>query len=189
MPIVSRSILSASSYAPLFALLGLVSWHGHTSLAIAFLVLAAVLVVALGALMLYLASVLGEWPLELGEAHGKTEELGAYVATYLLPFLALAFDRWENVLAIFLFIAFLAFIYVRARLPYLNPLLLVFGYRLIEVRYRNANGDPDDPYRISVAIARTDIAAGDVVKASYLQRPKAADIGVLLVKRIEVKAP
>lgn len=180
-------VLSVSSYAPLFALLGLVSWHGHPTLAIAFVGLATLLVAALGLLMLYFVRVLGEWPLELGETQSKTEELGAYAATYLLPFLAFAFDRWENVLAVFLFIALLAFIYVRARLPYLNPLLLLFGYRLIEVRHRAANSDANDKFRVSVAIAKKDIAAGDVVKASYVQRPN-TEIGVLLIRSIETKA-
>jgi hypothetical protein len=184
VPLVSRSVLSASSYAPLFALLGLVTWHEHTNLAIAFFSLAALLVAVLGLLMLYLARVLGEWSQELGETRGKTEELGAYIATYLLPFLAFAFDHWQNVLAIFLFIALLAFIYVRARLPYLNPLLLVFGFRLVEVHHRDPNCEPTDPYRVSVAIAKGEIKEGDRVTAAFMQRPK-AEIGVLMVKKVE----
>jgi hypothetical protein len=182
MPVVSRCVLAASSYAPLFGLLGLVSWHGHSSLAIAFLATAALLVAGLGGLFWYLAKILGTWTFELGETRSKTEEIGVYAATYLLPFLAFAFDRWENVLALFLFIAFLAFIYVRARLPYLNPVLLVFGYRLVEVQHRDVASDPNDPYRVSIAIAKREVAPGDIVRASFLQRGGAADIGVLLVR-------
>jgi hypothetical protein len=184
MPLVSRWILSASSYAPLFALLALVTWHGHLHLAIAFLALSGFLALVLLALMLYLESVLSTWRVQLDEARGKTEELGAYAATYLLPFLAFAFDRWENVLALFLFIAFLAFIYVRARLPYLNPLLLIFGYRLVEVHHRDPGASPSDA-RISVAVTKGEIASGQIVRASYVQRTEATNIGVLLVKTVE----
>jgi hypothetical protein len=184
MPLVSRTILSTSSYAPLFALLSLVSWHGHPWLAVAFLCIAGSLVIALASLFLYLSRRLGEWLMEIGEAEGKTEELGAYTATYLLPFLAFAFDRWETVLALFLVIALLSAIYVRARLPYLNPLLLFFGYRLVEVHHRAGGSDSGDPYRISIAIVHRDLRQGDYVKAAYLQRPR-TDIGVLLIKSIE----
>jgi hypothetical protein len=184
MPLVSRWILSASSYAPLFALLGLVTWHGHLRLAIAFLALSGFLALVLLALMVYLERILSAWRIQLDDARSKTEELGAYAATYLLPFLAFAFDRWENVLALFLFIAFLAFIYVRARLPYLNPLLLVFGYRLVEVHHRDPSADASEA-RVSVAITKADVASGQIVRASYVQRTEATNVGVLLVKTVE----
>jgi hypothetical protein len=52
MPLASRIVLSTSSYAPVFALLGLVSWHGHRSLALGFLSLAVFLAALLAGLML-----------------------------------------------------------------------------------------------------------------------------------------
>jgi hypothetical protein len=181
MPLVSRSILITSAYAPLFALLGLVSWHDHSELALAFYGLAVALITALGLLMLVLSHLLGRWSQQVGTVQSKTEEIGAYAATYLLPFLALTFERWQNVLALFLFISLLAFIYVRARFPYLNPLLLFFGYRLIEIEHRAHPAKPDDPYQTSIAIARRGVANSEVIEASYLQRPENV-IGVLLVR-------
>jgi hypothetical protein len=40
-------------------------------------------------------------PLRVTTVRDRTEDVGAYAATYLLPFLALTFDQWQVIVALF----------------------------------------------------------------------------------------
>jgi hypothetical protein len=128
-----------------------------------------------------------ELPLEITAVRERTEDIGVYATTYLLPFLALSFDSWQTVAALFAFIGLLVLVYLRARITYLNPLLLLAGFRLFEVEYTtrrrgSANGSAEQTQR-AVAISWRALRDDQHINAARIERPK-ANLGLLLVKRI-----
>ena len=55
----------------------------------------------------------------------RNPDVAVYAATYLLPFLPVFSGTWQDYVSLAGFICLLGFIYVRSRLIYLNPLLLL----------------------------------------------------------------
>jgi hypothetical protein len=60
-------------------------------------------------------------------------EVGAYILTYMLPFLTIASPTWRETLTYALFIVVVAIIYIRSNLIFINPVLYIFGYRIFGI--------------------------------------------------------
>jgi len=58
----------------------------------------------------------------------------AYLATYIIPFLAIDFTNIVDVSSLVLLFVVLAFLYVKSDMIYVNPILNFIGYNLIEIR-------------------------------------------------------
>ncbi len=131
---MSRTIIDTqlflSSYAPLFALLGL-RFDG-TPLRIGCFVIAGLGVMALLGI---LKGIGGSEPKQyrIERIEDKGDDVAGYLVTYLLPFLTVAMPSALDIAAYALFIAIAGIIYVRSGLIYVNPLLYVLGYRLFAV--------------------------------------------------------
>lgn len=187
---MSRFVLVTSSYSPLFLLLGLVSYEKHWRLAIAFWALALIPTLLLVGLLVVMWRVIRTLPLRIVSTKNRTEDVGVYATTYLLPFLALPFESWETIVALFFFIGLLVLVYLRARVSWLNPLLLLAGFRLYEVEYttRTSPGtmvEPSPTPQRAVAISWRNLNDQHDVDASRIERPS-AQLGVLLVKKVIV---
>jgi hypothetical protein len=52
----------------------------------------------------------------------------SYLATYIIPFIGLKFDTWNNLIATSLLFLIIGFIYTKTNLLYANPTLALFGY-------------------------------------------------------------
>ena len=187
MPFFSRFVLVTSSYSPLFLLLGLVSYEKHWSLAVVFWILAVVPGLLMVGLLAVMWTALTSLPLEISAVRERTEDIGVYATTYLLPFLALTFDSWQTRVTLFAFIGFLVLVYLRARITYVNPLLLIAGCRLFEVDYTTSL-DPSEPAanaitKHAVAISWRSLHGEQEIQAARIERPT-ANLAVLLVKRV-----
>lgn len=121
-----------SSYSPLFVLVGIRSAGESGVLTVA----AGVLVIAGGVGTFSLLHTTASKPKEnyrLLEVDRRDGDVAAYAATYLLPFLTVFSGKAVDVLSLGVFVAFLGFIYVRSRLIYVNPVLMMLGYHLWRV--------------------------------------------------------
>lgn len=52
----------------------------------------------------------------------------SYLATYIIPFIGLKFDSWNNLIATTFLFLVIGFIYTKTNLLYANPTLALFGY-------------------------------------------------------------
>jgi 5-methylcytosine-specific restriction endonuclease McrA len=121
-----------SSYSPLFLLVGLRSVDDSHAIAI----VAGLLVIAGAAgtvLLLSAAPSKTDEIYKLVEVEKRDGDVAAYAATYLLPFLTVFNGKTLDVISLAAFVAFLGFIYVRSRLIYVNPVLMLLGYHLWRV--------------------------------------------------------
>jgi hypothetical protein len=129
---VSQFALFLSSYAPLFGVFALLNSFGRGLPTIVCLVLTAAGVVILP-ILLHAARKLPQQPLAASTTQIRDGDALAYIATYIVPFAAMAGTTPQERGAIALFVALIAVLYVRAGLFYINPLLALVGYQLFQV--------------------------------------------------------
>lgn len=61
----------------------------------------------------------------------------SYLATYIIPFIGLKFDTWNNLLATSLLFLVIGFIYTKTNLLYANPTLALFGYYIFNATFED----------------------------------------------------
>ncbi|MBN8703795.1 MAG: hypothetical protein J0M08_12075 [Bacteroidetes bacterium] len=61
----------------------------------------------------------------------------SYLATYIIPFIGLKFDTWNNLLATTLLFLIIGFIYTKTNLLYANPTLALFGYYIFQATFED----------------------------------------------------
>jgi hypothetical protein len=138
MPRLSiRILMFLSSYAPLFALL---AWRTR-SCEVAWISLSAISVISVAGLLIFVF-VAGRFHgaiLEIASVQPRDAETLAYVATYLIPFLALDLTQVEDVISFAVFMAVLGIISVTSHALFVNPVLSLFGYHTFDVTDKDAN--------------------------------------------------
>jgi len=139
--LLGRLFLFLSSYAFLFVLL-VIRTIGDSWWATAIYAgLAGSGFAALGIVLWAVRSGV-EREIEFREARQAGEATASYVVTYLIPFFDTNFASWRDVAVVVLFFSLLAFVYVQSEMLHLNPLLALFGYRMLEVTYATAGMGP-----------------------------------------------
>lgn len=152
---LAKPLLFFSSYAPLFAILALrfnPVWLIWTCVG-----LAVGGVLSLAVLLLAQRSV-GEGPHRIRRAEGVGQEAAAYLGAYLLPFVTISEPSARDLAAYAVFLGVAAAIHMHTPIVQLNPLLYIFGYRVLRVR--------DTMGASFYLVCRANVAKGDVVLAS-----------------------
>jgi|SRR5438552_1489254 len=131
-----RFVLFLSSYAPLMLIFAIrdplqlrYSRHVFVSVAVFSLVL----------LWVFLRSGrnLAPHSIRVQGAQVRDAEAISYIVTYFLPFLGISKGNWADAISLLLVYAVVAVIYVNSNLIYMNPVLNLGGYRLVEVASTN----------------------------------------------------
>lgn len=152
---LGKPLLFLSSYAPLFALLAI--RFEQPWLWISCAVLAVVGVGALW-LLLRLDARSAPGPHVLASADDAGPAAAAYLASYLLPFLIIPVPTIRDVMAYLGFLAVAAAIHLRSSVVQVNPLLYLFGYRVLSVT--------DDRGLRAYMITRHSVSAGAQILAT-----------------------
>jgi hypothetical protein len=132
MTIFAQSLMFLSSYAPLFVVFALLNTFGEgvpSKVCVALAVIGFLVPLVVLPAMRRIAP----QPLHVENAQVRDGDTLAYVATYLVPFAAVAATANRERIALGLFFVMLAILYVRNELFYVNPLLAIFGYRMFQV--------------------------------------------------------
>lgn len=127
----ARIILFLSSYSPLLVILGLLNSENWMLSAVLYAIAAASLVV----LYLFLASHKGEDTDQVAvkKVASKDSEALSYIVTYLLPFLGISIKELVTAISLAIFIAVIGIIYVSSNIVYINPILSLRGYHMLEI--------------------------------------------------------
>ncbi len=80
-----------------------------------------------------------------------------YVASYVVPFVTLPLNGWQQISTLLIFISVLGVIYVKSSMIRINPMLSLVGYSLYDITFEN---DPDS-YSL---FTRRPIKRGDTVR-------------------------
>jgi hypothetical protein len=155
---LGKPLLFLSSYAPLFALLAI--RFKQPWLWISCALLAGVGVGALW-LLLRLDARSAPGPHVLASADDAGAAAAAYLAGYLLPFLVIPTPTVRDVIAYAGFLVVAAAIHLRSSVVQVNPLLYLFGYRVLSVT--DVNG------LRAYMITRHTVSAGAQILATRLR--------------------
>lgn len=63
----------------------------------------------------------------------KNSDVMNYIVTYLIPFLSFNFDKLNQTIAFTILILVLAIVYIHSNIFYINPILIIFGYKIYEI--------------------------------------------------------
>ncbi len=79
-----------------------------------------------------------------------------YIASYLLPFVAIPFGGWQQGVALLIFVVVLGIVYVNSNMIHINPMLNLIGYHVYEITLEHSEA----PHSL---ITRRRIAAGETI--------------------------
>lgn len=132
MPTVfTRLVLFASSFAPLFIVFGVLqSFGGGFAAWICYGIAVGSLLGLFG--FLRVARRLAPIHATIADVSRRDADTIAYVVTYLIPFLGVDTDSWRGRIAVGIFLAVIAVLYIRSELFYVNPVLTAAGFNLYE---------------------------------------------------------
>ncbi len=132
MTVFAQGWLFLSSYSPLLAVFALLDTFGRGAPSIVCTVLAVVGVLVLPALLI-LGTSSSPTTLRVQGAAPRDSDVLAYIASYLVPFASVSAGSTRERIAVGVFVALIAVLYVRSELFYVNPLLALVGVRLFAV--------------------------------------------------------
>ena len=157
-----RIAMFLSSYSPLF---GLLAYTNHETLQWAWRILVAVAIASVLGLATVMWANRNERGPRLTVAHSKPHdgEVLAYIATYLIPFLALDLSRNEDIVTLCGFLVVLMVVYINSSMLFVNPLLSIAGYHSFQVE------DPDG-HSYALLTRRRDLEPGAVLRPTQINR-------------------
>ncbi|MBN3519713.1 hypothetical protein JYB62_06830 [Algoriphagus lutimaris] len=84
----------------------------------------------------------------------------SYLATYILPFIGLKFDTWQNILSTVALFYILGHIYIKTNLILTNPTLTLFGYHISKIE--------NDKEKMKIIIHKQALKKGQTEKVVHL---------------------
>ncbi len=154
--IFARFILFLSSYIPLWVIFAIITLHTMRNVSLGFMALAVLSLV--GTVIFFrLVQRFEGIEMPVGVIRRKDSDTMSYIASYIIPFAATAFDKVEQVIALGVFLFVLCVVYVNSSMIHINPLLSLMGYNLYEIEDAEGN-----PYFL---VSRRNLRRGDAVKA------------------------
>ncbi|SEP98046.1 hypothetical protein [Basfia succiniciproducens] len=160
-PLVSM-ILFISAYAPLMVIMAikqvdLKSTYYFSSPTIGFgLLIAAVLSSIM--VLLTVKSVKSGLMVTVSKASNKSGDMFGYTIPYMLSFMRIDLSEWQTVLAIILFLLVLFIMAYRTQTVFINPILAIFGYMLIDCTFKRGEREIQ-----AMIITRKPIVSGDAI--------------------------
>lgn len=134
-------LLFVSAYAPLLMILVIKDYDSqqfhwlpqHPWLS------AVILLIAIGSCIgvLYaVRDIQGGLTVEVTKASNKSGEMFGYTIPYMLAFLRIDLGDWQTLLSLFIFLAMLFTVAYRTQTVFVNPILALAGYMLIDCTFK-----------------------------------------------------
>ena len=104
--------------------------------------------------------------IKLVEVKHIPAELMSYTLPYVVSFMSLDYQETGKFIGVIIFLSWMFVITHRSGQIVLNPLLIVFGWRLSEVKYNYLNQPRHHSGRVLV---KSEVAAGDILQVVAIQ--------------------
>lgn len=165
-PLVSL-VLFLSAYAPLMIILAikdinLSSPHWFNSPTTS----GILIFVAIGSsviTLLTVRSVEDGLPVAVTKAANKSGDMFGYTIPYMLSFMRIQLDDWQTLLSMALFLSVLFIMAYRTQTVFINPILAIAGYMLIDCTFKRDNKEIQ-----AMVVTRDPISTGDSIKLDQL---------------------
>jgi hypothetical protein len=130
--ILARLLLFVSSYFPLAAIFFVLFLKNHPLSAIVVLSVGTLGLIGL-AIYLRIVNRLSAISVKVKDIQRRDAESMSYIVSYVIPFLAVPFNGFEQGVALGMFFAVLAILYVNSNMIHINPMLNLGRYHIYEV--------------------------------------------------------
>jgi len=123
------------SYIPLFVILGILHYDNFIMM---YVLITITLIGSIGLIATFyvLNRTVGEY--KQSETIEPTSKINfGYFLSYVIPFLAINFDSERQIMAYIVLSTFIAILYIRTELIYVNPTLVIFGYNLFKIKTKD----------------------------------------------------
>ena len=102
-------------------------------------------------------------PVTVTKAANKSGDMFGYTIPYMLSFIRIDFGEWQIIASLVLFLAVLFIMAYRTQTVFINPVLAITGYLLIDCTFKRENKE----YQVMV-ITRKPIDVGDKLRLERL---------------------
>jgi hypothetical protein len=165
-PLVSF-VLFLSAYSPLMGILAIKDlnvssaffFHSPTTSGILILIAIGSSVITL----LTVRSVDSGLPVVVTKAANKSGDMFGYTIPYMLSFMRVDLGDWQTLLSLMLFLSVLFIMAYRTQTVFINPILAIAGYMLIDCTFKR-----DDKEIQAMVVTRESISIGDSIKLDQL---------------------
>src|SRR5215470_18666483 len=154
--VLIRGMLFLSSYFPLALIFFFLFVVQHPIWAIVILALGLSGLIIMVLYFFQFAPRLGSIQEKVTGLQSRDGEVMGYIASYLLPFVAIPFGGWQQGVALLIFVVVLGIVYVNSNMIHVNPMLNLMGYHIYEITLEHS----DIPHSL---ITRHRIAAGETI--------------------------
>lgn len=152
-----RSLLFLSSYFPLALIFFLLFIGQQPIWAIVVLTIGTAGLIMLLLYFFQFARRLAPIQERIVGLHTRDGETMSYIASYIIPFVAIPFGGWQQALALLIFVLVLGIVYVNSNMIHINPMLNLMGYHLYEITVEHSG----EPYSL---ITRRRIERGETLR-------------------------
>ena len=154
--VLIRSMLFLSSYFPLTLIFFFLFVESQPRWAIVVLIIGLSGLVFMMLYFFQLAPRLGSIQERIAGLQRRDGDVMGYIASYLLPFVAIPFSGWQQGIALLIFVIVLGIVYVNSNMIHINPMLNLFGYHVYEITLEHS----DSPHSL---ITRRRIAKNETI--------------------------
>lgn len=165
-PLVSL-VLFLSAYSPLMVILAIKDMNlGLTYLFNSPTVSGVLIFMAIGSSLVTLMtvrSVENGLPVVVTKAANKSGDMFGYTVPYMLSFMRIELGDWQTLLSLALFLVVLFIMAYRTQTVFINPVLAIAGYMLIDCTFKR-----DDKEIQAMVVTRESIGVGDSIKLDQL---------------------
>ena len=165
-PLVSL-VLFLSAYSPLMVILAIKDINLSSPHFFCSPTTSGILIfVAIGSsviTLLTVRSVDNGLPVTVTKAANKSGDMFGYTIPYMLSFMRVELGDWQTLLSLALFLSVLFIMAYRTQTVFINPVLAIAGYMLIDCTFKR-----DDKEIQAMVVTREPISVGDSIKLDQL---------------------
>ena len=130
-----------SAYSPLFVILAIrnadySSWLNPNNYVSLFLIIVSLISLFFIKFFLNKQKNIQPEQFEIVDIEDKTGELSTYLLTYLVPFLTINLHSKRDMLSLIIFIYIIGLIYVNSNMIYINPIIMFFKHKILELKVK-----------------------------------------------------
>lgn len=157
VPFPVRVMLFLSSYSPLWLAFAVLLCTNMLAAAVGFVVLSVASVWGLFGYLRWCRKHKQAFTSKLDAIEQKDGDVMSYVASYLVPFFAISFTSWQQILVLVIFLLVLLVVYVNSNMIAINPMLYIGKFHVYEIELENSP-------RSHIYIARKRLYRGDPIR-------------------------
>jgi len=168
--LVFSLVLFLSAYAPLSLLFavrdidttGSFPWLKHPTFVLIYIALAAL---SLALLAVVITRAQGQFIITMEKAKYYSKDFMEYSIPYIISFFSVDFGKWQDVVALAIFMGLLFLLAVKTQSQFLNPMLALWNYQLYEVEFEEG-GNP----KTGIFLSKIDLKRDERYKVTKLNR-------------------